>query len=362
MIDIYSTQFMEGVIREKPQVYTFLRDRYFTERDIFKTKKVLVDYDDGEGNLLAPFVIPRVGKMPMGRGGYETRELEPAYVAPSRPLSIDVLEKRMAGENIVSTMTPAQRERYYLVDDLEFLDRAITRREEWMCAQTMLDNECVMEHVGDRADKGDPLKAQFYDEGGVNPGVFTPTKKWEIGTAAKRGSWYNDVCAQAASLLDSGREVADLVVGGEVADLIQSDPWVVTMLDNRRIDMGQIDPRWQENGVVRLGALNFGGVVLEIFTYRGSYQEKDKTGKLVTRGYFPAKGAMLAAPKTGKLRYGAVTQVEMDGQTYTRTGARVPKHNVDVGANAKETILTAAAVAAPKMKGQWRACRDVFGV
>lgn len=358
--DIYSTHFMEAVIREKPTVYTFIRDRYFGgTAGVFKTPKIMVDYDDGAGNLLAPFVIPRVGKAPMGRAGYETRELTPAYIAPSRPLSIDDLEKRQAGESLVSTMTPAQRERNFLVDDLDFLDKAITRREEWMCVNTMLDNACTMEHIGDKADKHTDMVAQYYD-GTNNPGVFKPSAKWAPGTANKRGTWYEDVCRQIESLTTAGREVTDLVVGNNVAQIILNDPWVLSMLDNRRGWLGEVDPRWQPNGVVRIAKLNFDGVELEIFSYKGTYQVMGKDGKMQTEQYFPAGGALLAAPNTGKLRYGAVTQVEMDNNTYTRTGKRIPKHNVNVDTNMKETILTARPNAAPNMKGQWRACRNVL--
>lgn len=360
--DIYSTHFMEALIREKPKVYSFLRDRYFGGTpSIFKTEKVYVDYDDGEGNLLAPFVVPRVGKVPMERVGYETRELAPSYIAPSRPLSIDILTKRMAGESLVSTMTPAQRERSYLVGDLDFLDKAITRSEEWMCAGTLLDNACEIVHIGDKENKGVKFEARFY-EGSENPGVFKPANKWEVGTATKRGVWYNEVCREAAGLMDAGRTVTDLVVGPNVGEMIQNDPWVIAMMDNRRMEIGKIDPQWKENGVVYLGHLNFGGVMLDVMIYRGSYQEKTKTGKLTTKQYFPSDGALLAAPNTGKLRYGMVTQVEMDKKTYTRTGTRIPKHNVDVDANLKETILTSRPLPAPIMKSAWRACRDVFTV
>lgn len=360
--DIYSTHFMEALIREKPKVYSFLRDRYFGGTpSIFKTEKVYVDYDDGEGNLLAPFVVPRVGKVPMERVGYETRELAPSYIAPSRPLSIDILTKRMAGESLVSTMTPAQRERSYLVGDLDFLDKAITRSEEWMCAGTLLDNACEIVHIGDKENKGVKFEARFY-EGSENPGVFKPADKWEVGTATKRGVWYNEVCREAAGLMDAGRTVTDLVLGPEVGEMVQCDPWVIAMMDNRRMEIGKVDPKWQDNGVVYVGRLNFGGVMLDVMIYRGSYQEKEKTGKLTTKQYFPSNGALLAAPNTGKLRYGMVTQVEMDKKTYTRTGTRIPKHNVDVDANLKETILTARPLPAPIMKSPWRACRDVFGV
>jgi hypothetical protein len=359
-MDLYSTIYMMEVIREKAKTYTWMRDRYFAKSEnIFKTNKVYVDYDDGEGNLLAPFVISRVGKVPMLRGGYETREIEPAYIAPSRPLSIDQLEKRMAGESLVSTLTPEQRESVYLVNDLDFLDKAITRREEWMCAETMLLNACTMRHIGDKEDKGKDLVAKYY-EGTDNPGVFKPSEKWDVGTETKRGTWYNDVVAQVESLMEAGRPVTDLVVGSQVAEMILSDPWVMKILDNRRMEMGQIDPRWVEEGVSRLGVLNFAGVPLEIFVYRGTYQERDAKGKLSTKSYLPTAGVLLAAPNTGKLSYAAVTQVEMDNQTYTRTGTRIPKHNVNVDSNQKETILTARPIAIPNMKGAWRACTDVL--
>lgn len=231
-----------------------------------------------------------------------------------------------------------------------------------MCAETMLDNACTMEHMGDKADgQGIAMTAKFYD-GTDNPGVFKPAKAWAVGTAAKRGTWYDSVCEEIASLTAAGREARDLVVGSEIAAMILNDPWVISMLDNRRIELGQVNPLWQPNGVTRIGALNFDGVTLEVFSYTGTYQEKNAKGVLTTKPYFPAKAAMIAAPATGKRRYGAITQVEMDKETYTRTGERVPKHNVIVDTNLKETILSSAPIMAPKMKGQWRACRDVTKV
>lgn len=365
-IDIYSPAFMLACIKEKGMTYSFLRDRYFPQTEDFKTEKVFIDYDDGEGNLIAPFVIPRIGKVPMDRTGYETRELAPAFIAPSRPLSIDILTKRRAGESIVSTMTPAQRERAFLVEDLDFLDKAITRREEWMCARTLMENACHMEHVGDRIDtsKTIPMDVYYYDVdstgAGENPGVFTPSAKWAAGTAAKRGNWYTDICKLAANLYDNGRPVTDLVMGANVGDLITTDPWVISMMDNRRMEIGTIDPRWQENGVVYLGKLNFSGIMLDMFVYRGSYQEKTADGRLVTRPYMPKNGVLLAAPRTGIIRYGSVTQIEMDKNTYTRTGKRIPKYLVDEVGNQKETILISRPIAAPVMKSPWRACADVF--
>jgi hypothetical protein len=142
--------------------------------------------------------------------------------------------------------------------------------------------------------------------------------------------------------------------------MIQEDKWAWKRLDIRRSELGEMDPRWQENGVTRIGKLNFGGHDLEIFCYEGTYEERNaKTRALTTQNYFPANGALLAAPNTGKLAYGAVDQMERDERVHTRSGTRVPKTTADVKHNVKETVLTARPVAVPLCKGAWRACRDV---
>lgn len=362
-LNIYETVSMANMVRELPTLFTFMKDRYFGGAPtLFKTEKVIVDYDDGEGNVMAPFVIPRAGSVPLMREGYSTYELVPANIAPSRPLTIDDITKRQAGESIVSNLTPAQREGVLLADDLKKLDDAITRREEWMCVNTMLDNACKMTHIGDDTEKGVDLTAQYY-ESTANGGVFEASTKWAAGTESKRGTWYDGVCKQIDSMTAEGRPVTDLVVGSDVASMILSDPWVKDMLDNRRIELGEINPNWQPNGVTRLGALNFDGVILEIFCYRGTYQERTKSGKKFAKNtvpYLDSTAAILAAPNTGKLLYGAVTQVEMDGNTYTRTGTRIPKHNIDSKHDQKETILKARPIAVPIVKNAWRACRNVL--
>ncbi|MCD8355869.1 MAG: major capsid protein [Clostridia bacterium] len=362
--DIYSTYYMDAAIKEKGQIYTFIRDRYFGGTPLlFQTEEVIVDYDDGEGNLIAPFVIPRIGKVPVLRSGYETKRLTPAYIAPSREIDADVLRTRRAGESILSTMTPEQRERQYLLDDLSMLDDMITRREEWMCMQTMLDNACTMTHIGNNGEKGIDLTAKYYD--GTNTGVFKPTAAWMTGTETKRGNWYDDICKQIESLSEAGRSVTDVIVGADVAEIMLTDPWVIKMMDNRRIELGTIDPRWQPNGITNLARLNFGGVELDVFTYRGTYQnhtinKKAEKQTLTTTPYMPKSAVVLAAANTGIMRYGAVTQVEMDKQFHTRTGTRITKHMVSEQSNNEETIVTSRPIAAPKIKSPWRACRDVL--
>lgn len=350
-IDIYQTWWMLNAVREKQPEYTFLLDRYFQTgaEDIFATKEVLVDYMDAEGHKIAPFVSERYGAVPYKRGGYRTYKLEPGHVSVSRPLTLDDLTSRQFGEAVFSARTPEERARLLLAGDLDALDRLISRREEWMAAMTMRDNAVDMSYLLDDVSKKKiPLRAAYYDEDqGDNPAELTPAVKWDNG-----GSWMDDVSAAAQDLADEGRPVSDLVVGSDVAQFILKDEKTHKLLDNRRIEIGTVDPRWQGNGVAYLGRLNFSGFDLDIFSYRGVYEDPD-TGKIAR--HIDPDMAIVTAPGCGVLKYGAVTQMD-HGDTMPRTypERRVPKLNVDTAHNTRELILTSKPLTSPRYKNPWR--------
>ena len=107
----------------------FFRDPYFPTDagDLFASDKVLTEYRKGDRKM-ASFVSPRVGDIPMGRRGYEIHEYQPAFIAPSRPLTADELNKRGFGEALYSQSTQAQRAARLLQDDLRDMDLRIERR------------------------------------------------------------------------------------------------------------------------------------------------------------------------------------------------------------------------------------------
>ena len=84
-IDVFDTYYMAGMVQEIVPPATFFLNRYFPTGagDIFAADKVLVEYQDGDRKL-APFVVPRVGDIPIARGGYEIHEFEPPRIMPSR--------------------------------------------------------------------------------------------------------------------------------------------------------------------------------------------------------------------------------------------------------------------------------------
>ena len=238
-MNIYETIWMLAAIEELPLEHTFFKSRYFPTddmMDVFNTSKVLADYREGKRKK-APFVVPRIGSLPVGREGFKTYELEPAYIGLSMPLTIDQLNKRGFGESIMSGMTPEERAKHLQLHDMEELSARISRTEEWMACQTMLNNGCVMRHETDVEGVYEDVEVKFYDEE-TNPALFTPAAKWTHSTISTKGeitvgNWYEDIYQMLVRQKRRGMPATDLLVSSDVGAFLMEDPWVLRMLDNR---------------------------------------------------------------------------------------------------------------------------------
>lgn len=351
-IDLFDTYYMAGMVQEMVPQMTFFRDRYFPTGagDIFAANKVLVEYQDGDRRL-APFVVPRAGDIPIGRGGYEVHEFEPPSILPSRLLTLDDLQRRGFGEALFSGSTQAERARALHLRDLSDLDNRITRREEWMAVQTMINNGCTMTAYIDNATMGQTYDVFFYDTSGSNPAIYTVSDEWDD----INGDFWGDVEAMCGALADRGLAVADLILGSTAANFVLSDETIAKKLDNRRMEFGQLAPRITTPGVSWLGRLNFSGFELDIFSIRETYVNDVGT----TQRFFPAKSAMVTAPNCGHMMYAQISQIEPDEQFHTFALRRVPKFVVDRDKDVRKLRLGSRPLAAPLQKSPWMYAANV---
>ena len=361
-LNIYDTHYMLAAVREIPLEHKFFKDRYFpTDQamDIFGTSRVLADYKS-ETQRKAPFVLPRIGALPVGRDGFSTYELEPANIAVSMPLTLDQLTKRGFGESLLSDMTPDQRARYFLVDDLTKLSAMISRTEEMLAIKTIIDNGCTMRHLTDDPNVYEDVSVKFYD-GENNPAQYTPANTWAHSTKSGEtwvpGNWYADLCAMVKALTHKGRPAREILVAPDVADFLMNDGWVNAVLDNRRMEFGGINPAELGDYVYTIGNFNFGGHVLPILVCEGTYE--DESGNDVN--YVPGGTVIVTAPGCGRGLYGAVTQIENDGQFHTYAGTRVPQHIFTIRPPVKETQLTSRPLFVPNRANPWTVAKNVLG-
>ncbi len=346
-IDVYSTHALLIGVRQLHTPTTFLRDRYFPTNeatDIFATKDVLIEYNDG-AKKIAPFVAPHRGGVTVLREGSYMQRFTPPRIAPTRVLTVDEINNRGFGEALYTQFTPEQRQFAIVMNDIKELEEMITRREEVMAAETMLTNGCIMKQIGDDPQKTDDVEIRFYTES-ANPSKYTPTTKW--GQAGAK--IIDDIAAMIKMLTTRGLPATDLIVAPDVAAIILNDAAIKELLDIRNVNIGNIDPIALPNGVSRIAVLNVYGRMINVFSYDEQYTAED--GK--TKQYIPNGYVILTAPAAGRTLRGAVTQIEQsDNIFHTYTGARVPKFYADVAGEKRTITLTACPLLVPISKNPW---------
>ena len=320
---------------------SFFKDRYFPTgaNDLFASDKVLTEYRKGDRRM-ACFVAPRAGDIPVGRRGYSIHEYQPAYIAPSRVLTIDELSVRGFGEAMYPGSTPAERAARLLLDDMQDLDARIRRREEWMAAQTMINNACTMQEYVDKDTKGDINQINFFDS--KSDHTYTVSNVWN----GADGDFFGDVKNMCKMLARRGLPCADLILGSDVADAVLNIEKVRELLDRvSGIITGTIDQNIAYPGVTRMGVLNFGGFLLTLWDVSESYE--DDNGE--DTPYFPATSAMVTAPGCGHMMYGQITQIPYGSSEYsTFVADRVPQLVVDQKNDIRIFRLGTRPLAAPR--------------
>lgn len=340
-INLYQTQTMLAAIQLMPKRPTFLRDRYFptTDKDIFLTEDVLVEYKDEKSRKLAPCVVPMKGGIPVARDGYKTERYTPANVAPERVLTIDQLNKKQFGETLFSQKKPAEREASILKGDIQDLGELIDSREEYMAAQTLFNNGYSMKHYADQygGDKYEEFQIHFYD-GERNGAIYTPSNNWTTSTPAT--VIMMDLYNMAMMNKKRGLPAIDVLFGEDVAAVLLGNESLQTLMNNRRLDLVSINPTELPQGVTSYGKINCMGVVLELFCCAETYV--DEAG--VDQTYIPKKQIVVTAPAVGRTLYGAVTQIEeSDRAFHTYAAPRVPH----IVTNVKDGIRTLTEKAKP---------------
>lgn len=345
-IDITRTQTLLDAVEQKTPVSSFLRDRYFPTNpstDIFNTNDVLVEYKSG-GKKMAPFVSPRKNGVTMLRDGYSTNSYAPANIAPKRNLYVDDLKKKGFGEALFSNLTPDQRQLALITKDMDELDEMITNREEWMAAQTMLTNGCIMKHYADKGDEYEEKEIRFYNED-ENPAVYVPSKKWDETGHDIIG----DLAAIAETMIDEGNDALEVVVGSDVATYFLNDEAILKLLDIRNYNIGNIAPiELPGTGAVVIAqGLSFKGHKMDIISYTAKVE--NESGILVP--LIGTKQIVVGAPAAGRTAYGCVTQLEQaDGEFHSYPGRRVPHYVANPDTNTRNITLTAAPLMMPKKK------------
>ena len=268
-VSLFEPRTMMEMVNSEYRARSFLRDRYFSNKKTFNTATVDIDIK-GPGKLsLAPFVNPRIGGTLDLRNGFKTSTYRPAFIAPYRVCTAEDAMQRLPGEQLYSGRSPNERAAAILAQDLNEMDKEITRTEEVMCAQALTTGKILIKGEG-----VDEYLDFWKDLSSAEKPAGTVSTLW-TAAGADPLSDLRTACRNIAQ--KSGLTPVEMIAGSKAIDaLLKSLKGDNTALNSRRIDLGQIDPRELEDGVSYVGALRLPN--LDIFTYDEYYYDV-ATGK-----------------------------------------------------------------------------------
>ena len=292
-VSMFETRIMLAALEQVFPPTTFLLNMFF--QDIEKSESKYVDIDIYKGKKrLAPFVrSTQQGKL-VEKQGFYTKTFQPPYIKEKMVINPDeILNNRNIGNTQYFGKTPQQRAAEQLMRDMETLRDMIIRREEWMASKLLETG--IITITGDGYDA--TIDFGMAADHKIAVGIITAWDNANAKPLNNLKTWKRKI------QLDSGLVPRVVVMGYSAWDAFIDHSSVQTLLDNRRIALGQIDPKELPEGVEYQGDI----LNLSIYTYNESFL--DDSGSV---GYYvPAKKIFMGCTQARTARhYGAIKDLE----------------------------------------------------
>lgn len=312
-IDLYSPRTMGGVIQRLPMIGRFLLDTFFKNVTHYDTETVDFDLVKG-GRPIAPFISYEGGAKVMKKEGYETKSVRFPLLGPSTVTSAANLLNRMPGEPLYGGMTPEERALSLLRKELGELSDSISRREEWMAAKTLFEGKIPLVGAGVKGE----IDFKFTNTEDVSSSGAWDSEDSDPLLDLER--WKSKVFVEGFLNCDVA------ILGTDAADRFLRHPLVKELFDNRRFELGRIEPKDLPRGVQYLGYLAKEG--LDLYTYSEVYEEDKEGGEIELKPLVPKNKVLVGSgAMKSELAYGAYTLLDQRTDTWhTENASRIPDH------------------------------------
>ena len=344
--NIYETRTMLAAIQHLPSNEQFLQSIFVRDRNTFPTESVDIDIVKGK-KVMAPFVATYKNGVVLSRGQITTMNYKPPKIQPKRPITVETLAERLAGEALNSNKTPAQRKQELLAKDMSDLDGSIRRRWEWMIAQILTTGGFKAPVMADESTAYDEIE---FDYGHDQQTVLDGANKWSVENA-ETSKPVDDLRTMCDTVADGCGEYPTIAIfGADAVTGFLASKQVKELFDNRRIHVGDFEPTVKSKHVKVVCRLL--DPAIEIYQYAESYVE-DEDGDKVTRKFIPANKVVVACEDIFDMDFAAVTQMESDEEFHTYMGEIVPKVDANKGENALTLTMTSRPIPVPFDVNAW---------
>lgn len=343
-ISIYDPRTMGKLVERMPKVHTFIKDTFFRNVETFDTQKIDVDFKKGNRQL-APFVHKKIGGVTIDNEGYQTNTYEPPLTAPNKITTVDDILKRTPGESLYNGKSPNQRAVEKLQRDFAELDEMITRREEWMCCQSLFTGKIPILNK-----EGKAIQAEI-DFNFTNKEVLKEAQKWD----KTQGGKIKQLKAWRKQVQKTGFVNCNIcLMGDDALEAFLQDEEVQKVLDVRRFEVAVIAPKELPNGATYIGTIHELG--MDIYSYNEWYldnwtdKEKPEDKPLLPSNIV----VLLSTEAVYSMYYGAVGIVDEAGKTIAVVeGARIPEQWVERRPARRFLQLSSAPMPVPHEVDSW---------
>lgn len=292
-----------------------LQERYFPtgEMDIFDSKKLLIDYDNGDRKSGA---FLRTGYADGNTTTFFSQTVEPPRVAVSDGIdTVNNDKDRMMFERLSKPqgdIRPTRADAFNGLLKLKAVRCAdrVSRSIERLCAMAFQDNAVQFQYDTSPIDSTPvTCDVQFYDPAlPQNPQAVQASVAWGASGATP----YKDVCKAMHELRAHGGRAEDLLMTPDAWDELRKD-MVEQGLLNNQINFTMIANDKARDGhfpeimeyVDVIGDALFDGYRLKIIVYNGGFE--DASGQW--QRYLGDMFCCITAPAIGKTMVGAASKV-----------------------------------------------------
>lgn len=339
--NIYDPRTMLQVIERNAPVKTFLKDTFFSRVETFPTEEVEVDFVKG-GRELAPFVHDKIAQSATANQGYVTKQFKPALLAPDRTTTAGDILKRAPGEFLYNGYSPEERAVLKLARDFVQLDEMITRREEWMCAQTLFTGKIPV--IG----KGVNYTIDFKF---TNKDVKSGTDLWSDAKSKP----IDQLEEMALTVQKTGFLNPDIaILGQQAANEFVNNSSVQKILDTEHMNLATIQPKMLPNGATYIGTIP--KLNLSIYQYNEWYLDNwTDTSNPTVKPLVPIDHiGVFSSQMQGFMAYGVNTIIDESSKEFISVeGSRCPDSWIQKKPAAKKLQLMSRPLSCPVEVDGW---------
>lgn len=253
-LNLFDTMTMLKAVEIMKPVPRFLADMFCADAGVSDDDRLFYDYRKGDQTGLAPFVAPGMGGVTIGREGFEMRQVAFSRLAPQRIITMRDISVRQFGENVVGGMTPAERSKRKVAEDLKTLMTVNQNRRNWMVREVLTKGKLeITRYTQEGREKEASMIADFGFEN-----VYTPATLWNQAGAR----FEYDIEKFTETILEEGGDVNLIVMGPGVFDLMLENEFYRNSLDLKNANLGELQTRYSGQGIYFRGLTRNGTMLV----------------------------------------------------------------------------------------------------